>query len=100
MQPILRGLAWIGGILGLAVCILLIITGNVWWGLLALLTGIVVAAVLASLAQLLDVAEHNADQLDAIAAEVLPPRSSRPAIGNSRMKRLEEIKDFTFRAGD
>lgn len=100
MQPILRGLAWICGILGLAICILFIITGSVWLGLLALLAGIVTAAVLASLEQLLDVAERNADQLDAIAAEVLPPRSSRPAIGNSRMKRLEEIKDYTFRAGD
>ncbi|MFS0728040.1 hypothetical protein [Paenibacillus sp. 1P07SE] len=102
MPQILKGLAWAAAIAGglLTLFLFIIAESPIWLNLLVLLLTLIIVAILSALAHLVELAEHNADMLSAIARETVPREKSRPAIGNSRMKRLDEVKDYTFKSKD
>ncbi|WP_020615064.1 hypothetical protein [Paenibacillus daejeonensis] len=102
MPQILKGLAWVVGIVGTLISLrVFFIDGGKFLAFLFLLITVVVISVLTALAYLVELAEYNTDRLTTIERVVHSDNpASRPATGNSRMKSLDKIKDYTFKSND
>lgn len=103
MHYLLKGLAWVVGVIGtiFSLWVFVMAEGGFRGGLFFLLITIIIVAILAALAYLIELAEYNTDRLTALERELLPsPTARRPVSSNSCMKSLDKIKDYTFKAGD